>query len=863
MRRPRSGVGAELVPLVLILACLAGSLMLIVAVHRRAAPRRPVKPVVAVVVAPPPPSEAKPIPAPPAAVSEPEAPEPEPPGPPPPVDPTPKALAGFTAAEAEQLLEASRADRKAAAMEEARKAAAAQSERWRRRESMVNAQVSGLDAKVRKIEAEVDTLAFERDALLKERDARKAAIAQAKSRPGQAILPHKGPNGTWRRPIVVECTNGMAILRPQGLGFGLLELASGFGPSSNPFVAAVAREAVRIRRQESPDGAPVVPYIFFLVRPDGVRPYYEARGRLEPLGITFGYELADQDWEVDFPDLNETAAWDGSAPGLNPMVGTPPRAPGSSPAEDENLPAWGSTSRGNRGGTSGLSDAGFTWPGPKALARSGGGGGPGTGRPDGTGDRTGGRSPGAPGGDPLEGIPGLAGGPAGPSVGQGPLAGGSESDLAGPSTDPGGPEPRDGRGSLANSDPSGETKTAGPRRWAPAGRTTDDSGTDLTNRTPGPGAPSPGDGPSSRPNPYLPNQGRSPRDPGGSGIDLAGGPADPAGRSPRGGRDTQANPGHPTAGSDPVARPGPGSPGEPVPSATDAPTRPGGEIPGEVALDPPVPGRPANAGGKDAGDPGSEFVWPGKPKGGARGPEAGSPPITPSDDSPPVPHRGPFTRPLAMGVQVPPDLGEPASGGSPGIPPGSPRAGGSGDASGNKGSGGGPPARRMIGQAGGPGGQPPSGQPPQSAAGIGLGMPPTGSPSSGSPTGSPSSGSGSRSPALPEPEPGRIIDRRFEIVVVCGPRGVIVQPGGYRVTADALKDRAGLLKKQMVALVKARRAADPKVILEPKVRLLVQAGGEKTYGAARSQILLSGLDWPTTIQVAPPDPLAILPSEGW
>ena len=99
--------------------------------------------------------------------------------------------------------------------------------------------------------------------------------------------------------------------------------------------------------------------------------------------------------------------------------------------------------------------------------------------------------------------------------------------------------------------------------------------------------------------------------------------------------------------------------------------------------------------------------------------------------------------------------------------------------------------------------------------------------------------------------------------MVCGPRGVIVQPGGYRVTADALKDRDGLLKKQMVALVKARRTADPKAIIEPRVRFLVQPGGDKTYWAARSQFLLSGLDWPMSTQVADPDPLAILPSEGW
>ena len=35
MRRGRSGIAAELVPLVLILACLAGSLALVIAIHRR------------------------------------------------------------------------------------------------------------------------------------------------------------------------------------------------------------------------------------------------------------------------------------------------------------------------------------------------------------------------------------------------------------------------------------------------------------------------------------------------------------------------------------------------------------------------------------------------------------------------------------------------------------------------------------------------------------------------------------------------------------------------------------------------------------------------------------------------------------
>jgi len=57
-------------------------------------------------------------------------------------------------------------------------------------------QLDSLDSKVKKLETEVDELALERDALEKELDARKALVSKARSRPGTAILPHRGQNGT-------------------------------------------------------------------------------------------------------------------------------------------------------------------------------------------------------------------------------------------------------------------------------------------------------------------------------------------------------------------------------------------------------------------------------------------------------------------------------------------------------------------------------------------------------------------------------------------------------------------------------------------------------------------------------------------
>ena len=816
MSRPRSGIGAELAPLVLILACLAGSLALIVMVHRRATSRPPEKPVVAVAL---PPAPAPTVPGP---TSIPVA-EPEPPPPPTPEDPTPKVVAKLTSAEADQLLEASRADRKATALEAARKAALAESERWRRRESLVKLQLDSLDSKVRKLENNVDDLALERDALEKELDARKALAAQDRSRPGQAILPHRGQNGTWRRPIVVECGNGMAILRPQGIGFGLLDLASGFGPASNPFVAAVAREAIRIQGNRSPDGQMVIPYIFFLVRPDGIRAYYEARGRLEPLGITFGYELADQDWEVDFPDLDDVKTWDGSAPsrpdGVDPLAQSPGRSPGGSPAEDDEFPSWGSRRGGGPGRFDDAPGGEFAWPPRSRAPGSGGGraslgnlrGASGSGPIPGGGDPSGDRAAGPPGlsddGDPLAGVP-----------------------TGGPGRPPDGP-----RGSRGVGPGSGAGDGAGDPPPGPAPR-------ELSLGR-GPGKPLDfGDlNPPRRPSPYstaggtAPAPAPAPTRPGGRGTaDLAGGPPPAA------------------PGAQGVDGPPPALP----PSAVDGSQGP----------------KDAEALPKD--DPANTFVWPAKRGADPRG-KPGTRPGQPSggdsepvDNSPPARHLGPFSKPLAMGLDSlatssPPGSSDPSPEGDPSQPDGPsttgpgdvgrPRSGASGGTSKNQGQGGSPSDARGIGQGGTPNVKPPQGT-------VGVGMP--GMPSMISPPSSPPDGA-KRSPSLPDPSPSSIIDRRFEIVVVCSARGVIVQPGSYRVTADALKDRDGLLKKQIVALVKAKRTADPKTTIEPKVRFLVQPGGDKTYWAARGQFLLSGLDWPVSTHVSDPDHPSILPSESW
>ncbi|WP_337175449.1 hypothetical protein [Paludisphaera sp.] len=356
MATDRRWIGAEVATVALVAACLAGTLNLVISVHRKA-----LQPPKVASVVPPAPPEPAPTPEPepePAPVQVVEQPRPAPSPPPEPAeDPTPKVLAGIAEATAAERAEADRLDREAAGLEQGSKVAAAGAESWRRREMLVKQQLAALDDKARETAREVDAHAARRDVLERERDALKAAVAAAPGEGSYAVLPYQGENGTWRRPIVIECTAGQVTMRPNGPSFTMLELSGLANPRSSPVVVAIARELLKVQNSGSPDGSPVTPYFVFLVRPDGVRSYYELRARLEPLGIAFGYELVDADMEVHVPDYDNLAAWDGT-----PTLDAPPSG----------LAGGGPDGRGAGGGAGSLAGGGLAWPGA-------GGGGTGTG----------------------------------------------------------------------------------------------------------------------------------------------------------------------------------------------------------------------------------------------------------------------------------------------------------------------------------------------------------------------------------------------------------------------------------------------------------------------------------------------------
>jgi hypothetical protein len=102
-------------------------------------------------------------------------------------------------------------------------------------------------------------------------------------------------------------------------------------------------------------------------------------------------------------------------------------------------------------------------------------------------------------------------------------------------------------------------------------------------------------------------------------------------------------------------------------------------------------------------------------------------------------------------------------------------------------------------------------------------------------------------------------------VVVCAPDGLIVHPGGYRITGASLESQRkdSLLVKELLAVAQNRAAADPTIRPQPRVKFLVESGGSGTFWAARKQILFSGLGWPMSLQVTGTQNPFLLGRETW
>ena len=303
-------IAAEVACLTLMLASVGGTCALIVLAHRRASDRNVATPSRAVAVSNPEPALVE-VDGP-ALEQAAEVPSPAPQVPP---EPTPPALDPMAPRLAELAERRDELERRRSVVRG--RVDELRSERDALEEAAASALAEGAEAKLRgasiaseadRLEAEMQLAGLERDVLERRLDRVEREHREAIANPGYAILPYRGPSGTWRRPIAIECANGSATIMPGGLSFSMLDLMTTSG-RSGPLGAAVKTIANLLAREGAPDGSAVEPYVVFVVRPDGIRPFYEARTAMEAADVPYGYELVDQDWAIEYPSWDDPTIW--------------------------------------------------------------------------------------------------------------------------------------------------------------------------------------------------------------------------------------------------------------------------------------------------------------------------------------------------------------------------------------------------------------------------------------------------------------------------------------------------------------------------------------------------------------------------
>jgi hypothetical protein len=122
----------------------------------------------------------------------------------------------------------------------------------------------------------------------------------AKQRPrSYAIIPYRGPYGTLRRPVFIECTARGIVLQPEGLVITGSDLNGPMGPG-NPLDAAL-RATREYLLASGVVGEKGEPYPLLIVRPDGTEAYGAARSAMKNWDDEFGYELIEAGVQLEYP----------------------------------------------------------------------------------------------------------------------------------------------------------------------------------------------------------------------------------------------------------------------------------------------------------------------------------------------------------------------------------------------------------------------------------------------------------------------------------------------------------------------------------------------------------------------------------
>ena len=151
--------------------------------------------------------------------------------------------------------------------------------------------------------SEPDALRSELTRLQAQLEEAKATLAEMESTVSDtqsyAIVPYLGKNGTQRRPIYIECLSDGVMIQPEGVRLSEDDFRRPLGPE-NPLAAGLRAYSSYLRDHLDSNPQNADPYPLLLVRPSGISAYYAARAALKSWTADFGYELIDEDWQIDF-----------------------------------------------------------------------------------------------------------------------------------------------------------------------------------------------------------------------------------------------------------------------------------------------------------------------------------------------------------------------------------------------------------------------------------------------------------------------------------------------------------------------------------------------------------------------------------
>jgi hypothetical protein len=132
---------------------------------------------------------------------------------------------------------------------------------------------------------------------------------QSRGKRSYAIIPYRGPQGTVRRPIYVECSQEGVVIQPEGIRLTAKDFVAPFD-SGNPLAKALraARDLLNARAAKAGESEPPDPYPLLVVRPDGIQQYAAARTAIESWDADFGYEFINKKWSLQYPETDPELA---------------------------------------------------------------------------------------------------------------------------------------------------------------------------------------------------------------------------------------------------------------------------------------------------------------------------------------------------------------------------------------------------------------------------------------------------------------------------------------------------------------------------------------------------------------------------